>query len=150
MLKIKNKELIIIGIILGIALYFIGMMISNVFPSDQESLLTYKVQGFIKLLGLGFITASMVVGGIIIENIDKNLRMLLLIFGLVLLIIYTIGSPSLSWDIPSYGSSGMQSPSEAAYEERPTSLGTPGFEMVYAMIAIALVLFITKINRRKR
>jgi hypothetical protein len=36
------------------------MMISNVFPSSEESLISYKVQGFIKLFGLGVLTASMV------------------------------------------------------------------------------------------
>jgi hypothetical protein len=150
--NMENKDLIMLGLILGIALYFIGAMVSNVFDASETNLVPYKVSGFLKLVGIGILTASMVVGGIIIEKIDRNLKMLLLILGLVLLIIYTIGSPLLSWDISNFSPSGMmgsQSTSEYAYDERPTALGTPGFEILYALIAISLVILIIKIKRRQ-
>ena len=150
--NMKNKDLIMLGLILGIALYFIGAMISNVFEASETNLLPYKVSGFLKLVGIGILTSSMVVGGIIIEKIDRNLKMLLLILGLVLLIIYTLGSPWLNWDISNIDFSvmtGSESQTEIAYEERPTALGTPGFEILYAIIALSFVILITKIKRKR-
>lgn len=152
MFNMKNKDLIMLGIIVGISLYFVGAMVSNVFDSSGSDLLAYKASGFLKLVGIGILTASMVVGGIITEKIDKNLKMLLLILGLVLLIIYTIGSPLLSWDISNFSPSGMVgSPSEGeqAYEERPTALGTPGFELLYAIFAISFVVAIGKVRKKR-
>jgi len=149
-LIMKNKELIMVGMVVGIGFFFLGAMISNIFPSDAENLLSYKVSAFIKLTGIGILTACMVVGGIIIVKIDRNLRMLLLLLGLILLIIYTIGSPVLSWDI-----SGMvASPSEAeyeetAYEEKPDALGTPGFEAIYVLVAIASFIMIRKFRNKR-
>ena len=148
----KNKDLIMFGMIIGIALFFLGAMISNVFPSDESDLLAYKVAAFFKLMGIGILVATLVVGGIIVEKIDRNLKMLLLILGLVLLIVYTIGSPWLSWNISSLSPSGMVGSDpdeeyyEEAYEERPTALATPGFEAVILIAAIGLFL----IAKRKR
>jgi len=150
--NMKNKDIVMLGIILGIALYFVGAMISNVFQASETDLLPYKISGFLKLLGIGILTASMVVGGIIIEKIDRNLKMLLLILGLVLLIIYTIGSPWLSWDISNFeftGMMGSSSETEVAFQERPTALGTPGFEVLYAIIALSLVVIVKKIKRKR-
>lgn len=143
----KNKDLIMLGIIVGIAFFFIGSMISNVFPSDETSLISYKASASIKLIGIGFLTSSMVVGGIIIEDIDKNLRTLLLLLGLVLLIIYTVGAQSLHWNVSSLAAPGSSSES---YKERPTGYGTPGFEAVYVIFALAAVLLVAKMKRRKR
>ena len=144
MLNMKNKDLIMLGIIIGIAFFFIGAIISNVFPSDETNLLFYKISASIKLIGMGFLISSMVVGGIIVEDIDKNLKMLLLILGLILLIIYTIGAQQLNWNV-----SGMLPSSSDAYNSRPTGYGIPGFEAIYAIMAIAAVLLISKIKRRK-
>ncbi len=155
-IKLKNKDLVMLGIIIGIGLYFLGAMISNVFDASESNLLSYKVSGFLKLTGIGILTSSLVVGGIIIKKIDKNLRMMLLILGLVLLIIYTLGSPWLGWDISDFdftpigGLGSSSSESQVAYDERPTALGTPGFEMVFAIFAIAFVAIVTKIKRKNR
>ncbi len=142
MMNMKNKDLIMLGIIIGIAFFFIGAIISNVFPSGETDLLAYKVSGFIKLIGIGFLTSSMVVGGIIINDIDKNLKMLLLLLGLILLIIYTIGAQSLQWSLPT---SGIPSSGDA-FENRPTGYGVPGFEAIYVLIASAIMLLIVKIK----
>ena len=139
MLKMKNKDLIMFGMIIGIGFFFIGAMISNIFPSNEESLASYKVAAFLKLFGIGILTACMVVGGIIITKIDRNLRMLLLLMGLILLIIYTVGSPTLNWEVTSMASPGSDSDYDEAYNERPTSLGTPGFEFLYAIIALIIL-----------
>ena len=147
MFNMKNKDLIMLGIIIGIAFFFIGAIISNVFPSDETNLLSYKISASMKLIGMGFFTSSMVVGGIIVEDIDKNLRMLLLILGLILLIIYTIGAQSLNWSVS--GMAGSSSSSSEAYSSRPTGYGIPGFEAVYGIIAIAAVLLISRIKHHR-
>ena len=72
MVNLDIKKIIIAGFIVGIAFFFIGAIISNVFPSSETDLLSYKVSASIKLIGIGFLTSSMVVGGIIVEDIDKN------------------------------------------------------------------------------
>ena len=130
----KNKDMIMLGIIIGIAFFFIGAIISNVFSSTEADLLPYKVSAVIKLIGLGILTSTMIVGGIIVEDIDKNLKFLLLLLGLILLIIYSIASPSLEWKLPSYSSS------STGYESRPTGYGVPGFEILISLCAIILVL----------
>ena len=142
-MKIKIKDLVMLGMISGIAFFFIGAIISDVFPSSQTDLLSYKFSGSIKLIGIGALTSSMIVGGIIIEDIDKNLKLLLLLLGLVLLIIYTMGSQSLQWYVPT-----SQTPSgNESYEHRPTGYGIPGFEMICALGALTIVLFILKKKR---
>jgi hypothetical protein len=78
----------------------------------------------------------MIVGGIILKDVDKNLRNILLLMGLILLIIYSIASPSLQWSLPSYAHD------ETGFGSRPTGYGIPGFEfliVIGAMLAILLV-----------
>ncbi|MCX6672150.1 MAG: hypothetical protein NTX92_09550 [Euryarchaeota archaeon] len=101
-MKMTIKSVIMLGLIVGIAFFFIGAIISNIFPSSSTDFLSYKISSSIKLLGIGVVIGSMVVGGIYIEDIDKNLKLLLLLLGLVLLVIYTIGSQSLEWYIPTH------------------------------------------------
>ena len=129
----ENKDLIILGIVVGIGLFFIGAIIYNVFPSSEADMISYKMSAVIKLLGLGILTTSMLVGGIIIEDIDKNLKMLLLLLGLIFLMVYSIASPSLEWKLPSSGGN------LTAYDTHPTGYGTPGFEIIPALLAIAVI-----------
>ncbi|MEM0493040.1 MAG: hypothetical protein QXS02_03680 [Candidatus Thermoplasmatota archaeon] len=144
MMNIKNKDLVALGIIIGIALFFIGAIIINVFPSSESNIFSYKVSACVKLVGLGFLTNAMVIGGIILgEDINKNLKLLLLLLGLILLIIYTIGSQSLQWDV---NVSGLVGSSEA-YESRPTGYGIPGFETVLIMIGIIVTLLVMQVKR---
>lgn len=149
MLNLKNKDLVMFGLVIGIALFFIGAMISNVFPSSESNLIGYKLSSFIKMLGLGFVVSSMVVGGIIVKKIDKNLKILLLLLGLILLIVYTVGAQQLHWDVASSPES-SDSFEEEAYEDRPTGYGVPGFEIISTIIAIAALLLIAKIKRIRR
>ena len=136
----KNKDLIMLGIIIGIGLFFIGAIISNVFLSSETDLLPYKISAIIKLTGLGILSATMIIGGIIVEEIDKNLKILLLVLGLLLLVIYTFASPALEWKIPSYSNGATD------YDTRPTGYGVPGFEI---LVAIGAIIF-TIIWKRKR
>lgn len=139
-MKITIKNLVILGLIIGIACFFIGAMISNVFPSSSTNLLSYKVSGSIKLLGIGMIVSSMVVGGIYTENLDKTYKLLLLLLGLALLVIYTIGSLSLEWYIPT-----SQTPTgNETYEQRPTGYGLPGFESIILIGALTVTLVLLK------
>lgn len=150
-MKYKPKEMIMIGMIIGIGLFFIGAMISNSFPSDSENLTPYKLSAFLKMLGIGALTTSMIIGGIIIDKIDKNLKMLLFIFGLILLIIYTVGSIDLAWHVDS-PISGMQSSEtkEQIDESKPEGYGaSPGFEVIGLLIALSMILLFYK-RRYKR
>jgi len=148
MLGLKNKDLVMIGVIIGIALLFIGAIINNVFPSSTEEMIGYKVSSFLKMMGLGFLTCSMIIGGIIVDDIDKNLKILLLIFGLIILLIYSVGSEQLKWDIGSNLVSDNTSLEEASYEYRPTGYGTPGFELIFAVFAIISVFIFWKIIKK--
>ncbi|KYK34908.1 MAG: hypothetical protein AYK22_04460 [Thermoplasmatales archaeon SG8-52-3] len=134
----KNKDIIMLGIIIGIGFFFIGAIISNIFLSSEEDLLPYKVSALIKLTGLGILTSSMIIGGIIVEEIDKNLKLLLLLLGLLLLIIYTLASPELEWKIPSITNG------ETEYNTRPTGYGVPGFEILAAIGAIIFAIILKK------
>jgi hypothetical protein len=139
-MKTTIKSVIMLGLIVGIAFFFIGAIISNVFPSSSTDLLSYKISSSIKLLGIGAVICSMVIGGIYIEDIDKNLKLLLLLLGLVLLVIYTIGSQSLEWYIPT-----SQTPTgDESYEHRPTGYGVPGFELMLSLGALVMTLVILK------
>lgn len=138
------KDVVMIGIIVGIAFVFIGAIISTVFPSNQTNLVPYRVSGSIKLIGIGVFTSSMIIGGIVIEDIDKNFKLLLLLLGLILLIIYTVGSQSLQWYVPTTS----QTPSgNESYLHRPTGYGVPGFEALSAFGALIIALMILKKKR---
>lgn len=91
-------------------------------------------------MGVGVVITSMVVGGISTEDLDKNYRLLLLLLGLVLLVIYTVGSQSLEWYVPT-----SQSPTGyESYERRPTGYGIPGFEIIPSLGALFITLLILK------
>jgi len=142
-MKMNMKNVTMLGLITGISLFFIGAIISTIFISSGTDLFSYKISSSIKLLGIGILICSMVIGGIYIEDIDKNLRLLLLLLGLVLLVIYTIGSQSLEWYIPT-----SQTPTgNESYEHRPTGYGIPGFELLLAVGALVITMFIVKKRR---
>jgi hypothetical protein len=141
----KKKDMVMLGIIVGIAFFFIGAIISNVFPSSETDLLPYKVSAVVKLLGLGVLTATMLVGGIIVDDVEKNLRLLLLLLGLLFLVIYSIASPSLELTIPSYSSG-----SSTGYESRPTGYGVPGFELVIVIFAVVGSVVLIQMRKRTR
>jgi len=139
-MKMNMKSLVMLGLLVGIAFFFIGAMISNVFVSSGTDLLSYKISSSIKLLGIGAVICSMIMGGIYVQEIDKNLKLLLLLLGLVLLVIYTIGSQSLEWYIPT-----SQTPTgNESYEHRPTGYGIPGFELVVGLGALVITLSVLK------
>jgi hypothetical protein len=140
-MKMKIKDIAMLSIIVGIALVFIGAIINTVFPSTQTNLIPYRVSGSIKLIGIGVLVTAMIIGGIIIEDIDKNLKLLLLLLGLVLLMVYTVGSQSLQWYVPTTS----QTPSgNQSYSNRPTGYGIPGFETLIVLGALLISVMMLK------
>jgi hypothetical protein len=144
-MKIKIKDLVMLGFVFGIAFFLIGAMISRVFPSNEAGLVSYKVASCIKLIGIGGLVTSMIMGGILLEDIDKNLRLLLLILGLVLLLIYTAGSQSLEWNLNMAGA-----PSDSqSYQDRPTGYGIPGFEVIVGLGAVIITMVLLKKKKNR-
>jgi len=156
----KTKEWVIFGLIIGIALFFLGAMISSIFyqPNTSEEVKDYtvdKVSKSIKLIGLGILTTTLIVGGIVGHDLHKHFKLIILIIGLVLLLVFSIGAQFMKWDdTPSYyyGNSqgAFEAPSSEYGEEyassRPPS--TPGFELVVAIGAIATVFAFRRIKRK--
>lgn len=145
MSEMKTKNIIMIGLVLGLGLLFVGAMISNVFPTTESDLFGYRLSSFVKMLGLGFITSSMVIGGIVVEHIDKNLKLLLLLLGLIILVIYTIGAHQLNWQITSLEDEPLP---QEAYEDRPTGYGVAGFETLSLLVAMIFTVWIVRIKQK--
>ena len=91
----ERKDLMILGIELGVLLFFIGIA-SNF--ALGETTITYRtpqqVSSFLKLLGMGIATLSILLGGIFINRLEMVTRVLLVVFGVVLLCV-NIGIISL-------------------------------------------------------
>ncbi len=146
-MKLGMKELVMLGFSVGIAMLFFGAIVSNVFPSTETNMVPYKASSSIKLLGIGVLICTMLVAGIRLDGVDKNLKLLLLILGLVLLIVYTVGSASLEWNLPTTQSGGNQN--NSGYSTRPTGYGIPGFEAWMALGALAAVFAVLYLQRRR-
>lgn len=146
-MKLGMKHLVMLGFSVGIAMLFFGAIVSNVFPSSETDLTSYKASASIKLLGIGILICTMIVAGIRLGDVDKNLKFLLLILGLVLLIVYTVGSTSLEWNLPSSQYGGNQNTS--GYATRPTGYGVPGFEAWMTLGALAVVCVALAYRRRR-
>jgi hypothetical protein len=84
----NKKNMMILGIFFGVMLFFIGLASFIVLgPSSSTNETPRQVSAVLKLTGMGFICISMIVGGFFIEDIDKDAKILLLIFGLLLLLL---------------------------------------------------------------
>jgi len=147
---LKNKEIMMLGLIIGIACFFVGAMISNVFPSSSEDLTSYKASAAIKLIGMGILTTTLVLSGLVYYDADKNIKFFLLLVGLIFLLIYLLGTPLLRWDLSEstslIGDDTSQDEANQAYKERPTALGTPGFEFILVILSILGFLTYKKIK----
>jgi len=144
-MKYVVKDLVMLGVSAGIVLLFVGGILSTVFPGSATDLLPYRVSASVKLLGIGGLICTMIVAGLRLEGVDRTLRLLILILGLVMLVIYTAGSSFLEWNVPSY----MTGNQTVAYESRPTALGIPGFETGVALGALVLVFAALAFRRRR-
>jgi hypothetical protein len=87
-MELNKKNLMLLGIFFGVMLYFIGLgSYIALGPSTETYELPRQVSAVLKLSGMGLICISMIVGGFFIDDIDKNAKILLLIFGLFFLLI---------------------------------------------------------------
>lgn len=149
MKQMKMRDKIVLGTSIGIALFFIGAIIYTIFgPGSKDDLSAYKVSATIKFIGIGFLCASMISGGILLEKTEKNVRNLFFIFGFIILIIYIAASPLLEWWVsPTYASGAA---SEGAYESKPTAVGLPGFEVIYGLAVLITIALAKKRLRNFR
>ena len=87
-MKVNKKNMMILSLVAGIMLFFIGMGTYILLgPSTDTYLLPSQVASIIKLTGMGLVCISMIVGGFFVEKLDKDVKSLLLIFGVILLLI---------------------------------------------------------------
>ena len=82
----NKKDLMILGIEIGIMLFFIGIALNIVLgPTTQTYRAPQQVSSFVKLAGMGIATLSIFIGGIFIEKMEIVTRVLLVVFGVVIL-----------------------------------------------------------------
>ena len=87
-MKFNKKNLMVIGIFFGVLLFFIGLASYIALgPSSSNYDLPRQVSSVLKLSGMGLICISMIVGGFFVEDIDKDAKALLLVFGLIFLLL---------------------------------------------------------------
>ena len=84
-----NKNLLLmIGLGGGIMLFFFGMAVYIILgPSTDTYLLPNQVSSVIKLTGMGIVCIAMIVGGFFVEKMEKDTKLLLLLFGVILLLL---------------------------------------------------------------
>jgi hypothetical protein len=84
----NKKTLVIFGLASGIMLFFIGMATYiAIGPSTDTYLLPKQLSSLIKLTGMGIVCICMIVGGFFVEKIEKETKLLLLLFGVILLLL---------------------------------------------------------------
>jgi hypothetical protein len=78
----------IAGLASGIMLFFIGMAAYIAFgPSTTTYLLPQQISSVIKLTGMGIVCIAMIVGSFFVEKIERDTKILLLLFGVILLLL---------------------------------------------------------------
>ena len=83
----NKKNLMILGLAGGIMLFFIGIAVYIALgPSTATYLLPQQVSSVIKLTGMGIVCISMIVGGFFVERIERDTKLLLVFFGVILLL----------------------------------------------------------------
>lgn len=86
--EIEPRDLVIIGIFIGIMLFFVGLASFIILgPGSPTNPAPYKISTSIKIMGMLLVCVSMIVGGVIIDEFDKDMRFLLVLFGVVILFI---------------------------------------------------------------
>ncbi|RLF46053.1 MAG: hypothetical protein DRN09_00875 [Thermoplasmata archaeon] len=83
-----KKQSMILGLVIGIMLFFIGLASYIALdPSTDTYQLPKQVSAVFKLSGMGLICISMIVGGFFVEGLDKDTKTLLVLFGLIFLLL---------------------------------------------------------------
>ncbi len=84
----NKKILIMLGLGGGIMLFFMGIAAYIILgPSTDNYLFPKQVSSMIKLSGMGIVCITMIVGGFFAERIEKDTKLLLLVFGVILLLL---------------------------------------------------------------
>lgn len=84
----NKKILMILGLGGGTMIFFIGIAAYIVLgPSTDTYLLPKQVSSVIKLTGMGIVCIAMIVGGFFNEKIERDTKVLLLLFGVILLLL---------------------------------------------------------------
>ncbi len=83
----NRKILMIIGLGGGSMLFFIGIATYIILgPSTDIYLLPKQLSSVIKLTGMMIVCLSMIVGGFFVEKLERDTKVLLLLFGVILLL----------------------------------------------------------------
>lgn len=86
-MRMTKKKLMILGLGAGIMLFFIGMATYIALgPSTSTYLLPMQISAVIKLTGMGMVCISMIVGGFFVDKIERDTKILLLLFGVIMLL----------------------------------------------------------------
>jgi hypothetical protein len=76
-----------LGLAGGTMLFFLGMVAYLVFgPSTTTYILPQQISSVIKLSGMGIVCISLIVGGVLVEKLERDTKILLLLFGVILLL----------------------------------------------------------------
>ena len=85
-MKMNKKDLMILGIEIGIMLFFIGVALNIALgPTTLTYRTPQQISSFVKLAGMGIATLSILIGGIFIEKMEIVTRVLMVVFGVVIL-----------------------------------------------------------------
>jgi hypothetical protein len=78
----------LLGIVVGVMLFFIGLASYIALgPSDATHQLPRQISSVFKLTGMGLICISMIIGGFFVSELDKDVKILLLVFGIFFLLL---------------------------------------------------------------
>ena len=90
-MEMNKKNLSIIGLGLGILIFFFGIGIYFLLgPSTETYQLPRQISSVFKLSGMGILVISMIIAGFFVEKLEKDIKVLLLVFGVILLLINII------------------------------------------------------------
>jgi len=92
---IFSKNLICVGILFGILFAWIGNVVFTFsFPPTSADLIGIKIALFLNSLGFASICMFLIGGGIFNQNIDKLIRTMMIIGGVIVLVMSLIVSMS--------------------------------------------------------
>jgi hypothetical protein len=84
----NKKTLMLLGLVVGVMLFFIGLASYIALgPSNATNQLPRQISSVFKLTGMGCICIAMIIGGFFVNDIEKDSKTLLLVFGLIFLLL---------------------------------------------------------------
>jgi hypothetical protein len=87
-MRLGKQDLLLFCIVCGVMVFFLGMVASFVLgPSTTSYQVPWQVSTVVKLTGMGIVCLSLILGSFFVEKIERDSRVLLLIFGVILLLV---------------------------------------------------------------